>query len=238
MVVARDFPIQIDLAEVLRGQGIDPDKLRLRETIRVMYEEAVREAADLVEPALAYEFCSIREIRHSQTVLGNGQVFRSHLVASVLGCATEAALVVGTIGERLEKRVSGYFAEQQAAKAVILDAVGIEAVYQVSEVAIRRIEEEAAKRDLRASIPLNPGMSAMCSLEEQKVVFRVVPAQEIGVKLTPSSVMVPLKSTSMIIGLGVDVRTRDMGTQCDYCSLRETCRQRRDNGRRPEGKAV
>lgn len=227
MVVLRDFPIKIELADILRGQGGDPDKLNLRESVRLLYEEVVDEASSLVEPAVAYELCPVREIRHSQVVLGNGQVFRSHLIASVLGAASEMALVVCTIGGGLEKRVSEYFAEQQAPKAVMLDAVGIEAVHQVAEEASRHIESEAAERGLKASIPLNPGISSFCSLEEQKVVFKVVAAQKIGVKLSPASVMVPLKSTSMIIGLGENVRTRDAGTQCSFCSLRETCRHLR-----------
>lgn len=236
MATLRDFPIHIELAEVLRSQGADPKRVVLRESLRAMYEEAIAEASGLVEPAIAYEVCPIREIRHSQTVLGNGQVFRSHLIASVLGHATEAALIVCTIGDRLEKRVSAYFAQQQPTRAVVLDAVGIEAINQVSEAASLHIEAEAAKKGLRASIPLNPGISAMCSLDEQRVVFRAVAAQEIGVRLTSSSVMVPVKSISMIVGLGEDVRTRDMGNQCDYCSLKDTCRHRPDNPRRFERK--
>lgn len=227
LVILKGFPVRIDLAEVLRGQGADPAKVNLRESVRVMYEEAIEESAGLLEPAIAYEICKIREIRHCQTVLGNGLAFRSHLVASVMKSAREAALVVCTIGSRLEARVSEYFARNQPTKAVVLDAVGIEAVNRVSEEASRRVEVEAADRGLKASIPINPGMSSMCSLEEQEVVFKVVDAERIGVKLSSSSVMIPLKSISMIVGLGEDVPTRDTGSQCDFCSLRETCRHRR-----------
>jgi len=228
LVVFKDFPVRIDLEGMLRRQGADPARVILRESVTRMYEEAIKESADLIEPAIIYEICPIREVRHRQTVLGSGQVFRSQLVASVMASAKEVALVVCTIGPKLEARVSQYFAECKPARAVVLDAVGIEAVNQVSEEASRQVEAMATERGLKASVPVNPGMSSLCSLHEQRVVFEVVPAESIGVKLSSSSVMIPLKSVSMIIGLGEDIPTRGNGSQCDFCSLRETCRLRQN----------
>jgi len=46
--------------------------------------------------------------------------------------------------------------------------------------------------------------------------------QQIGVCVTPTWVMLPRKSLSMVLGIGM--RMVEAGKTCDYCTLRETCR--------------
>jgi hypothetical protein len=56
----------------------------------------------------------------------------------------------------------------------------------------------------------------------QDQIFSLLPAENIGVKLSKSRVMSPNKSLSMIIGIGKQLTGE--GRQCDYCMLKETCR--------------
>ena len=46
--------------------------------------------------------------------------------------------------------------------------------------------------------------------------------REIGVELTPSGLMNPIKSVSLVMGLGAELVSE--GRSCDYCAMRETCR--------------
>jgi len=55
----------------------------------------------------------------------------------------------------------------------------------------------------------------------QPQIFTLLDAAEIGVKLTPSYLMLPRKSLSLAIGIGSNVLVE--GTTCDYCTMKDTC---------------
>jgi hypothetical protein len=56
----------------------------------------------------------------------------------------------------------------------------------------------------------------------QDEIFSLIDSKAVGVTLTPSHLMLPRKSLSMVIGVGEDILTQ--GTTCDYCSMKDTCR--------------
>ena len=61
------------------------------------------------------------------------------------------------------------------------------------------------------------------SVEEgQRQLFDLLDASAIGVELTEGDIMLPLKSLSMVIGLGGDLGVK--GRTCDYCTMRDVCR--------------
>ena len=58
-------------------------------------------------------------------------------------------------------------------------------------------------------------------IQQQEMVFRLIPGERIGVRLTESDFMLPRKSVSLAIGMGPDMRPD--GVACDLCSKRERC---------------
>jgi len=50
-----------------------------------------------------------------------------------------------------------------------------------------------------------------------------VPAAEIGVILMESRIMVPRKSVSLVIGMGLEMATWTREELCAHCPLRKTC---------------
>ena len=103
-----------------------------------------------------------------------------------------------------------------------LEGLAAAAAEALGEAACRRFEEIARAEGLQTSIPLNPGMIGWPLEEGQAQIFSLVDASEIGVTLGPSSLMQPLKSLSLVIGLGRDLDVA--GQSCDFCSMHETCR--------------
>jgi hypothetical protein len=49
----------------------------------------------------------------------------------------------------------------------------------------------------------------------------------IGVKLTESLVMTPIKSLSLIVGTGPGPLGVEGASNCDFCTIRERCNHRR-----------
>jgi hypothetical protein len=107
-------------------------------------------------------------------------------------------------------------------QGTILDGIGSAAVDKLVSEVLRLIATEVSSRGYEISSPVNPGMPGF-PLTEQWNMLELVKADEIGVRLTASGVLVPRKSTSMVIGIGPQMRRWTQAEVCARCTLRETC---------------
>ena len=64
------------------------------------------------------------------------------------------------------------------------------------------------------------------SVEEQAVMFSLLDTSEIGVSLSDSMIMSPIKSLSLIMGTGPDPMGVEGASNCDFCSIKEWCNYR------------
>jgi hypothetical protein len=62
---------------------------------------------------------------------------------------------------------------------------------------------------------------------EQRKIFQLLDASQIGVSLSHGLVMSPLKSLSLIVGAGRRPMAVEGLTNCDFCSLQDRCRYSR-----------
>jgi len=223
MPVIRDIPLSLKTREVLRREGFR-EYSKIRPEIKSLILELLASVkkAHLLEPAMAYEIHSITEMSHGQLSLKGNLVVPGPLLPSLLPEAKELAVVVGTIGSRLEKQVTDYFNRDEPLRSVLLDGIGSAAVDSLTQEVCKFMAGEASSRGYQASSPINPGMPGL-SITEQWQLLEMVPAREIGVSLTSSGIMVPRKSTSMVIGIGLQMTTWTRAEVCAHCSLRKTC---------------
>jgi hypothetical protein len=166
---------------------------------------------------------SVESVRHDRLRLRNGASLEGQGIAQHLAPATEIVVVVCTIGPALDERSSAVMG-QDVVRGLALYGVGSAAVEALGNAVCRRVDAEVAERDMRTTIPLSPGMIGWSVEEGQPQIFQLVDGDRIGVALNPGGVMTPLKSLSMVIGLGRNVA--DQGRTCDYCAMNETCRHR------------
>ena len=104
--------------------------------------------------------------------------------------------------------------------AMALDGAGVAALGKVSDTVIAEIRDVAEQHGLGSGMRAQPGQEGW-SIGQQKVLFSLVPADEIGVRLTESYLMIPRKSVSFVIGMGPDMRPDAVA--CDFCSKRSRC---------------
>jgi hypothetical protein len=222
MPVIRDWDLIIDVDQVLRGQGAEPGAVRERSPNLVeIAERAISEGFPLLEPALLYHRYSVERVLHERILLEGGGELKGTLLAQHLAPAAEVIVILCTIGFGLEKRVKESMATD-VVYALALDGLGSAGVEALANAACRRFEIEANTAGLAASIPLSPGMVDWSVEDGQPQIFNLLPEETVGVTLTSSSIMLPRKSLSMVLGLGKDMA--DLGTTCDFCSMRESCR--------------
>jgi len=223
MPVIRDIPLSLKTGEVLRWEGVRRHS-KIRPEIKDLTLELLASVkqAHLLEPAVAYEIYSITGMSPSQVSLEGNVVVSGTLLPSLLPEAKELAAAVGTIGPKLEKQVTDYFNRDEPLRGVLLDGIGSAAVDSLTQKVCKSITSEALSRGYQVSSPINPGMPGL-PIAEQWQLLKMVSAREIGVSLTSSGIMVPRKSTSMVIGIGPQMTTWTRAEVCAHCSLRKTC---------------
>jgi len=219
--IVDNFDIHLNRDDVLRGQGVDPARAskRLTETA----ESVIEEAHGLLKPAAIYGVVKVNEFEHQQ-VSFEGGIFEGSLVARSMAGAAHLNIAVCTIGEDLENRVNEMMNDEPVV-AIALDGAGIAALRKVSQTVEDIISAEACELDSALGMRAQPGQEGW-PIEQQREVFRVLPVEKIGVRLTESCLMLPRKSVSFVIPRGKDLN--DSAVPCDFCSKRTRCEWRKE----------
>jgi len=136
-------------------------------------------------------------------------------------------LCVVTIGDRLEKRAAEHAERGDVLSGFVLDTLGSVFAEGAAEAAYLRLSEMTEKDGLLIGCRISPGYGTW-QLTYQTRIFDLLPADKIGVGLTPGLMMTPRKSVSFAAERSADpIRMRE-GEQCEYCEL-EQCRYRRQS---------
>jgi hypothetical protein len=186
-----------------------------------------RDAIDLVErenllnAAYCYRIVPLDE-PPSHVLRAGGETLEATRLVPESGQLTAVAVGICTLGPALEQRATELFAERRMSLALALDKLGNELLFALS----RRVQDwiviEARKAQLTAAGELRAGDPGL-PLEAQSAVQRLAGAESIGVRVTQGQVMHPLKSMSMVLGIGIDLPPARW-SRCDDCPSAPKCR--------------
>ncbi|MGD9118329.1 MAG: hypothetical protein PVJ08_06305 [Dehalococcoidia bacterium] len=223
MPVLRDIPVQLKKQEVLRRQGFGGGG-KARPEIVTLTDELLHnvESDKILDLKASYEIYTVKEIKPELVSLeGVGQVNGS-LIPTAFPEAVELVTVVCTIGHRLEEQVTAFTRERETLRGILLDGIGSAAVDILAREACHFISEEIRARGFQAGSPVNPGMPGL-PITEQANLLSLAHAGEIDVSLTVSGIMVPRKSTSVIMAVGDRMQTWSQAEICRRCNLSADC---------------
>ncbi len=223
MTIVRDIHLSLEKKQILRREGIRQQS-SVRPEIITLIDELLVSIGDehLLESVCAYEIYPVSRIDHNQLSLAGNKVLHGPILTSALSDAGELAVAVCTIGTGLEKKVAEYLGGSEPLRGLLLDGIGSAAVDSLAQEACKLITDAALLRGYQTSSPFSPGMPGF-PITEQWQLFRLVPAEEIGVSLAASGMMVPRKSVSMAIGLGQQATAWKRRDTCASCNLSNTC---------------
>ncbi len=137
------------------------------------------------------------------------------------GTLTALACGVGTLGTGLEQRAAELFGLGRRSLALALDSLGNELLFAVSQRMRHRMAAEAGRQGLSMAGELRAGDPGL-ALEAQGAVLRLADSRRIGVHLTDGAMMHPVKSTSVIFGVGLSLAEVDW-SRCDNCKSAAKC---------------
>ena len=230
MKIIKNIKLKIDEEEVLRYQGYSKNKVKNpSEVILQITREEITRGHNLFEPQGIYSSTKIKQISFSdgRVDLENDFVINfNNLIINLLKGTNCLVLGVVTVGSTLENNVSELFARGEYPRAIALDAVGTVAIETLSKYVRNLICQEVKDRNLQITRHFSPGYNDW-DINQQKVIFEIIPAGKIGVKLTESCMMLPRKSLSWAIGIGKDIsRLSKEKDTCKICKLK-SCQYRK-----------
>jgi len=151
----------------------------------------------------------------NELVLNNTTFSLGKIVLQALKKSTYAAFFVCTCGERVEQLSKQLISEGHFLEGYIVDLIGSELAENIADVVHKKIGTDMKKDHLSITNRYSPGY---CSwpVSDQKYLFSLMD-NTCGVILKPSSLMIPIKSVSGIVGIGSDVKFR--GYTCSKCDI-------------------
>jgi len=207
MKIIKDIKLNIDREEVLRYQGYSKKKVKKpNQNILKITEEEISRSYNLFKPRGIYSLIKITCFTSKGRInLENELVFRfSKSVINQLKGASHLLVGVVTVGDFLEKKVSELFSQGEYPQALALDAVGTVAVEDFSRRVRKLARQEIKKQGFKTSRHFSPGYSGW-EVFQQEIIFKSIPVDNIGVRLTEGYMMLPQKSLSWAIGVGKEI---------------------------------
>jgi hypothetical protein len=210
---------------VLESQDL-PDEDALAPRLSHLLEQAMAEYVALVEPVAvveettAAEFASVlAPLELAEDALVVGRVYRQ---------AAGLALYVATLGPTVPARIRQLFDQDALAEGYMLDSVASVGADLLSERLATRFEErlrESGMVGVRA-LAYSPGYCGWPT-QGQRALFAALRPEEIGVSLSESCLMAPIKSVSgvLLAGEPQSHRFRPDFPFCDVCRSRECGRR-------------
>ena len=222
MPIQRQWNIEFAEKEIISHMPGSLEKLLERPALQADWQSALADARRLIQPVALWDTFPIREFKHDRLILSNGARLTGGPVAQVLGGASDLIVAVCTVGAEISLEITRQQQAGQRMRAMFLDSLGTWAVGQLRMQVFSQLEFAALERGLHASTSLSPGESEW-PISEQAVLFSLLDAAQIGVSLTKTMLMVPLKSLSLILGTGSAPLGSEGGSHCDFCTIRERC---------------
>ena len=207
MKIIKDTKFNIGREEVLRYQGYSKKKVKKpNQNILQITKEEINRGYDLFEPQGIYRLIKINSFLSNKEIeLEGGHILRfAKSIIKQLKGASHLLVGVVTIGDFLEKKVSELFSQGEYPRALALDAVGTVAVEDFSREVRKLARQEVEEQGFKTSRHFSPGYGGW-EVSQQDIIFKSIPADNIGVRLTKGYMMLPQKSLSWAIGAGKEI---------------------------------
>ena len=200
-VMVEGFSVSVEPAEVRRflgtknGERAAPDP-----RYDDLLGDCLAAAGSLISPKAMYVYAAGRELPGSRTFAALGRM----------------AFCVCTIGASLETEVTRLSEGGELLRAVVLDSIGSVAAEAVADHVDKRIGADAAKEGLKTSCRASPGYGDW-DIREQAAIFRLLPAERIGVRLSETFMMIPRKSISFAMHIAKEPAMLRSENSCRAC---------------------
>jgi hypothetical protein len=198
-IIVNNLPAIPELKQVYARMGFKPQKADIPASLRELVEEAVNRGRDLIATKACYDFRTIRVNPPDSLEIQGGFVIHSRKVGAWMAGCEGLYLMVVTLGAALDAEVSRLSQAGDMTRAFLLNAYGAEAAEALMEGLHQQISRKAASESFSITKRYSPGYGDW-PITAQKDLLGLLQAENIGIILTESCLMIPEKSVSAIAG--------------------------------------
>ena len=164
-------------------------------------ERYIQDALSLIHLKGASLRMSVQNIEDAKITLAGDAIFESRQLAKFLGNSREILLMGATAGSDIMKAIGEDAAGRNVTRGIVLDATASEMV----DASLDWIMDYSNRTLVRENKSLlkqrySAGYGDL-SLDAQKVIFRLLQLDSIGIRITDSCILIPEKSVTAITGV-------------------------------------
>ena len=214
------LPINIERSKVLRYLGYKNTKgQKLSSMVENQVNMAIREASMIAEPQINYDIFEVTvNTKDKKVLFKNNFCFSGEYIFNKLKKAEQVVIAILTLGSKIESKSRDFFSQGDYLMGMIYDAIGSVALKDLQKSFFKILCEKAGIGERGITCGLSPGSGAW-SIEDQAIIFKLLDAESIGVTLKDSMMMTPVKSISVVYGMGKGLAIADDEHDCANCNL-------------------
>lgn len=213
-------PLPLDGASLVLRATEGPAGRRLEAMAPALAERIVSE--HLVAPRGIFALVDVAGCDESGFTLAGGGRLEAPGVVRRLGAATRLAVGFVTIGAALPDAIAEGFAQGRRLQSLGFDMIGTQSAQAASDALWDHLARLAADQGLSISSPMHPGDEGF-PLECHAVLGRLVGPETIGIHIRDGGLLAPLKSLSLVAGVGVAMPRWSRHEACFRCPSRQRC---------------
>jgi hypothetical protein len=205
--------MEIDKVEVLRYLGYKDQKID--KSIIDLIEICSKEVIDICKENFVYQIFDIHHKDNQIILLGSTLVLKDMDIINHLASSKKCLVMAATLGIDVDRRIA-YYSRFDITKGLIMDACATTAIENLCDELQAQIMEKSLVDNLHITNRFSPGYGDF-SIKNQREVLNVLNAyKNIGLSVTESSIMIPRKSVTALIGLS-EIETLESNDKCSGC---------------------
>jgi hypothetical protein len=214
--------IKVDKQTILSllGQSGQPVDQYARELVETYISRCIAAAS----PKGAYLCWDSVPLESGEDVVIDGERFRvGRIIIKELKNATAFIIFAVTAGPGPETLARELMGLGNYLEGFIADLVGSAIVEWAADQIHMIARTKAVEKGMKVTNRYSPGYCSWKVNEQQKL-FRLIPPEQCGITLSDSSLMIPVKSASGMIGIGTGVTFNEY--PCEVCPMKN-CKYRK-----------
>lgn len=213
-------PINIEKPEVFRYLGYNNEKGKTPPCfVEKQVDIAIREILMTAEPQINYDFFDfVTNAEDKKLIFKDGLCLSGNYIFKKLEKTEQIAAAILTLGSEPENQSADFFSRGDYLMGMIYDAVGSVALNDLKRSFFKKLCEKASITKRGLTRGFSPG-SGGWSIEDQAIIFKLLDGKSIGVTLKDSMMMAPVKSLSIVYGIGEGLTMPDEEHDCSNCDL-------------------
>ena len=212
----------IDKLEVLRYLGHTNQTIDAN--INKLLNECLFEIGQLLRKQFVYELFEIDKKGDSIIFKDTILVMKSEDIANHLAKSDKCTLMAASLGLEVDRKIA-YYAKTNVTKGLILDACASAAIEVLCDEVQEVITKEAAQQGYHITSRFSPGYGDLPIMLQKPITQVLKTYPKMGLTVTDSSIMLPRKSVTAIIGWQKEEATSKMN-KCKACN-KENCNLRK-----------